>query len=851
MLLTLGCAPKQRNLINASFQDMTARYNAYFIANEHIKKIEATLHNGHTWSYDKVLPIYATFDSTDVASLADQLEDCIQKSSIAIQRHPGSKWEYPSYILVGKARFYGLEFADAVEAFKYVNTKSKNQNVRHEALINLIRTFVIKKEFNNAIAVADHLKKESLNRKNKQYFHLNQAYLYQERGDLDLMVQHLVNAEAIFTPARDKARIQFIIGQVYQQLDFPAAAFSYYKKSLKNRPSYELAFFTKLNMAQVTQFAEDKDIKTVKKYFKKLLNDRKNLEYNDRIYYEMGIFEQEQGNIDEAIANYKQSIKVSEENNRQKGLSYLRLANIHYDSLKNFELAKNYYDSTVAALPKSEENYGAIKTRQEVLEEFVKYITTIRINDSLVSLSKLPLDSIRALAVTQVTQDSLQQVRAAKKKAQLLQAHQQRQKKSRDKEGSLINTESQGTWYFDNTSAVSRGWSSFRQKWKDRPLEDNWRRSVKSAPVSITGTTGGSSEELPVQSEKRPSRTKEPEVPIETFDNQVQSLIGNIPTTDQQRQKLLDAVKDALYEVGNIYNFKLKEKPNAIATFLHFLRRFPSSEYEPEVLYQLYLLQKITNPERSKKASTQLLNEYPESVYSKFIVNPNYREENFATTVQLQKVYKESYDLYDKGEYQMSKKLLDSALSTYPKNEFSDYLQLLKILTIGQLENQHRYQFELDNFVKSYADSELLPYVETLIKTSNNFKVNLYSSSKAKYIESFDQKHYFALIYQSTESNNTIATDLVQTYIEENNLLAFKSGSLSLTDEYSIAIINNIENKHRANEIFASFNRQITPSASFKSDKYFVFIITDDNFDILYKTKDIDTYQTFFDKHYP
>ena len=31
----------------------------------------------------------------------------------------------------------------------------------------------------------------------------------------------------------------------------------------------------------------------------------------------------------------------------------------------------------------------------------------------------------------------------------------------------------------------------------------------------------------------------------------------------------------------------------------------------------------------------------------------------------------------------------------------------------------------------------------------------------------------------------------------------------------------------------------------------FVFIITEDNFDILYQTKDIDTYKTFFERNYP
>lgn len=840
--MALGCAPQRNNPVSAGYHDMTAHFNAYFIANERIKEIESALHNGYEWNYNKVLPIYAPFDSTDAAGLKEQIEDCIEKSSIGIQRHPGSKWEYPSYVMVGKARFFGLEFADAIEAFKYVNTKSKNDNVRHEALINLIRTFAVNKEYNNAAAVVDYLEKEELSTANKQHFYLNQAHLYQERGDLDLMVQNLVKAEEIFTDIRDKARIQFIIGQVYQQLDFSASAFSYYRKSLKNNPSYELSFFTKLNMAQVTQLSEGRDIKTVRKYFKKLLIDRKNFEYNDKIYYEMGLFEQKHGNLEDAMANYKKSVRVSEGNNRQKGLSYLSLAKIHYDSLKNFELAKNYYDSTVATLPKDEDNYEAIKTRQEVLEEFVKHITTIRVNDSLIALSHLPPDSIKSIALARVTQDSLQQVKEKKKKAKLVRTQQQQQG-NQGTEESLINTGGSGSWYFDNTMAVDRGFTKFQQKWQSRALEDNWRRSVKNAQLVIE-----SSEDS--KSTNPNSPTKESEAPPEAFDDQVKSLIANVPTSDEQREKLREAVKGALYEVGNIYNFKLQEEPNAISTFHLLLSRFPGSEYEPEVLYQLYLLQRSTNPDGSEKAKDQLTKNYPESIYAKLIVNPNYREETFAATIQLQEVYKISYALYEVGDFKTSKSLLDSALLIYPENEFSDNLELLKILNIGQLEGQYKYQFELDNFIKSYSESELLTYAETLMQKSDDFKANLFSSSKAKYINNLDQKHYFALIYSNKEANSSLATGLLQTYIEENNS-SLKSGNLLLSDEYYIAVIDNIEDKSSAKRILTSFNEQMTPSEAFKGEKHFVFIITEDNFDILYQTKDIETYKTFFERNYP
>lgn len=839
-----GCAPNPSNPLNAGFHDLTAHYNAYFIADEHISAIENTLHANQQWNYNRILPIYPPVDSTIAAGFKEQLEDCVQKASISIQFHPGSKWEYPAYILVGKARLYGLEFPDAVETFKYVNTKSKDKHVRHEALVNLMRVFAANYEFNNAVAVADFLKNDldEMNTRNQQLYYFNQAYLYQLRGDLDLMVQNLVKAEELQSNSRDRARIQFIIGQVYQQLGFDASAYYYYEKSLRSSPSYELSFFTKLNMAQVTQKSEDRDVKTVRKYFKKLLVDRKNLEYHDKIYFEMGVFEQKNGNLEEAIVNYKKSVRASTNNNRQKGLSYLSLARIHYDSLRNYEMAKTYYDSTVTVLPQDEENYSAIKQRQEILTEFVKHIVVVRKNDSLLALSRLPADSLRALALSVVTRDSLNEAEAKARKERLARVQAQREKNFASNDGALINTSATGTWYFYNQTSVSKGYTAFQRKWKDRPLEDNWRRSVKvdNSTVAVTPSQPAAVQE---------AAETAPEATTASVNEKVEEMLKAVPASAEERQVLLDQVRDALYALGNIFNFKLNEKPFAIETFDQLLARFPKSEYEPEVLYQLYLLKQEPLPEGSRLAANRLLHEYPNTVYAKLIQNPNYREESFAETMQLQKVYKSAYELYRQQAFEQSLAKLDSVLRLYPENEFSDNVDLLRILNIGQLEGQYKYQFELDNFVKQYSESELLPYVQGLIKSSDEFKANLYSSSKAKYIPYFDQAHYFVLFYTNPSQNGETASKLVRTFLEKN-YPQMKFGNLMLSDEYAMLVVNDLANKEAALRMHSEFVAQMRPAEELKGQKHFVVVISEDNFDILYTTKDLESYRTFFDRYY-
>src|SRR5690349_8558071 len=122
-------------------------------------------------------------------------------ASLAIQRHPNSKWVDDAYILVGKARLYSLDWGNAIQTFKYVNNPkvTKNKDARHRALVTLIRTFTEHREFNNAQAAIDYLEKQELNKENRKDFALEKALFYQIQGDYDKMVRNLAEADPYLT----------------------------------------------------------------------------------------------------------------------------------------------------------------------------------------------------------------------------------------------------------------------------------------------------------------------------------------------------------------------------------------------------------------------------------------------------------------------------------------------------------------------------------------------------------------------------------------------------------------------------------------------------------------------------
>lgn len=832
-------------MFSHAYHNTTSRFNAYFVAKEDIKFIESDILQKHDWNYNLILPIFPQFDSTLSNSYQERIDHCITKASLAIQYHKGSKWEDDSYNLVGQARFYSLDYVNAIETFKYVNTKGKDDNAKHSALVNLMRTFIEYNELNNAEAVSDYLKNEKLNRKNLKNLYLTRGYLYQKIENQNYMVQNLIQAEPLMSNPKEKSRINFIIGQLYQSLSLDPEAYKHYKKALKGNPPYELSFYTKLNMAQVTQISENHNIKKIRKYFKKLLKDRKNEDFKDKIYYEMASFEIRNGNLDLGMDHYRLSIRSSKTNKRQKAHSYLALGKIYYDSLMDYRMAKLYYDSTMSVLPKDELEYESISSRQKILENFVEQLDIIHKNDSLLNLVALSSDSLNAfidqyIAREEALENERRKEERRKRKIQAAAAN----AFFNNQQGAALGASNYegNTWYFYSTSALDRGTALFRSIWGDRQLEDNWRLASKGPDLSDAE-----------QSEESEENSQQEEQKVDIIDQEFKidraALIAGLPDTAEKQQSLLDEIEHATYKLGNIYNFDLEQLNNSTETFEKLLSRFPETAYRHEVMYQLYLLfTQLDNKDQMNYYKNLILSEAPESLYGKLIINPNYREDSRLESEKLQRIYAKAYKSYEVGQYDEAIAALNQGLKDYTDNDYIDNTELLKILVQAKARSSYRYEFELNNFLKKHPESELTEYVTSLISSSQNFQINLVNSSRAKFNTNLGQQHFFVFVYETDEQLASELPSFFEELLPSNQNLEL--GSLLLDKDYSILLISEFDNRSSALSFNALVNDQNPTEKINKTGKFYNFVITKENFDIFYQTKELDTYLKFFRKNY-
>ena len=846
VIALFSCSPERNTWTSKAYHNTTAHFNGYYYALEEIRKVETVILTSHADDYNRILRLYPTFDSTLANSFEKEIEEAIKMASVAIERHSNSKWVDDAYILVGKARMYSLDWGNAVQTFKYVNTHSKDKDAKHLAIINLIRTYIEHREMNNAQAAIDYLEKAHLSKTNKKKFFLEKAYYHQLLENYDQMVRSLTAVDGLLTKKDRKGRIYFIIGQVYQRLGFESEAYNYYKKCLNTNPEYEVDFYARLYMAQVTEISRNRDVNAARKSFRKLLKDSKNKEFRDKIYYEMGIFELKQNDVKGAIDHLNRSVR-SGNNKRIQGEAYLRLGEIYYDTLKNYALSQAYYDSAISALPTDYEGYTAIKERQEILNEFVMHLKTVQWQDSLLSLSSLDTSALRAMVDSAVTaEQKIAELKAAGKKK---------------KRGNRIEIESQssgifndsnepnevaGDWYFGNPASVGQGQSEFKRVWGEVKLEDNWRRSQRmsssfqdrNSPLTTTNSPTG---EQPAEGAQENA---------DPVDVAYADLDKQIPRTDEARAAALAKIEEAYFFLGDIYNFKLHEKDNAVDTYTTLLTRFPDSEYEPEVLYTLYLITKDINPDQAGQYATRLKTEHPTSTFARILINPDYLQESSQAAEKQKVQYKIAYQVFEAGHYDSASVIVQNALRMGDTG-FNPTLELLQILIIGKTEDIGRYQYSLQEYIKSYPETEQSQYAQKLLEASRKFEQEEEKRKGITFITSFDGPHYFVLVYPRKKNANEV-TGAALEYFNESHFAQSKlnTSHLVLNDDLALTFVSELAGKKAAMEYFQTFSENLPGIQDLRNHKFDNFVITKENFDIFYRTKGLNEYLRFFEKNY-
>lgn len=714
----------------------------------------------------------------------------------------------------------------------------QHKPARYDAMIWLARTYIEKEWYSEAAQIIK-IAKEDRRFPKKKLADLAtlEAHYYLTRQDWDQAKVALQSAIKATKSKKNKARLYFILAQLNNRDGNYAAALSSFKKVLKSKPPFDMEFQAQLNIAQAKMRSGAYTPEQAIAALEKLTKENKYADVTDQIYFTMAEISIENGNMEQANAFLSESAKNSTSNKDQKGLSYLKLADLNYD-LERYVQASVYYDSTLALLPKSFAKYNDIANRRSVLSELVEHLNTIALQDSLQRIAKMPDAARRAYLENVILQ--LEEA-AAKKQAE----EEAKQAAANTATPAGANPET-GNWYFYNETARANGFNDFNQRWGTRPLVDNWRLNSKISGVIATTPADTSATSISALMDKAGKGALS-----------VDDLLKQLPLTPQALAASDTLIANALFAVGMAYRNRLNNLPKASETFDDLLRRYPDSQYSPQVHYTQYLIAKAApDLQKANQHKNQLLQKYPETTYAKLVQDANYLQALNEKERQLEQYYEQTYAYYKQENFDQVKKRSQEVNSLFETNSLQPKFDLLNALITGHTQDKAAYIAALKDIVKKYPNDEvktkaqeILQYIDTGSAATPAVAGSAEGSSP--YTFQAAAKQYLVVSFTAYSQQITALTSNLSNFNGSNfSVDKLKVNQMLLDPQTQVVLVKEFADVEKGMMYYRTLQQNESTVFAGMDTGYRYFLISKANFTEYFKRKDSDAYYQFFTQNY-
>lgn len=877
LLLLTSCKTNKNTFIHRGYHNLTARFNGYYYATESIREGEEKIRTSYKYDYDRLLPVFLVPTNESAKATFPEFDKAIKKSSNCIQRHTikdkkrvyeittAGRWIDNNWNVIGISHFYKREFFSGIEAFEYVIRSYKSKD-KYKAMIWLARSYNEIGAPSQAEPIISMLKEDKkISKYAIKELPAVQADYYIKRGmykeaEAALLIAlkggeptkksafaNLLSVIKTRPSKKTRARYSFILAQLYEEKKDNRKAIQYYQKVISLKPDYEFVFQAKMKQARLFD-VKSGNIAKLKRELMKMTRDVKNTEYLDIIYYTLGeIFEKEK-NVDQAIVNYKLSVKNSTQNPKQKALSYLKLGEINFEQA-NYTAAGGYYDSTMITLPKDYKDYSIISKRKETLETLIGYIRTIQREDSLQRVAKMTVND-RTQFIEKMIKKMEEDEERKKEEAEALLAQNSNPNNNTFPNNGLPNLSSggaKGDWYFYNQTTLSFGVNDFIKKWGNRKLEDNWRRSQKA--LSFDSQSNPSDSAGTVAGNNKPKSS--------TNKKTVDYYLTDLPLSDSLLQKSDKRIIDAFYNLGSTYKEDLNNNKKAIAAFEELNKRYTDHKYKVSTYFQLYrIFESVKNKEQADYYKNKLLNEYPNSEYAQIIKNPKYISEKNAQKGEVELFYNDTYNEYSSSNYSLAYSKCSEAETKFGKNDFAPKFAFIKAMCVGKLKGADSLETALKQVQVYYPKDAVSKQAQDILEVLYNLKHPSEATGTVNKTDTFsldlNSPHLIVAICPDdaaiANGFKAALADFNDTYYSNANL-SISSSLFGSSDQ--ITNVKTFKNAKEALEYIDNLSKDKTVFAGkIKLEMFTLMAISADNLPRLYRKKQANYYKPFYDDHY-
>lgn len=714
--LLASCSTEKNTSRSRWWHSFNARYNTYY--NGSVAYIDASLEkeNGNKDNFTEMIPMYTVGNKKSRELGKANYDKAIEKCEKAIKLHSITKrpewtksrrkterdieWlsrkEYnpflwKAWMLMGRSQFYQGAFDEAASTFSYMCRLYATQPAIYgRARAWLAKSYIEQDWLYDAEDVIRNMQRDSIHWRAQKEWDFTYADYYIHTGDYDKAIPYLKKSIDHEMRKKQKARLCFLLGQLYAATGKNADAYKAFKSVVRKNPPYELEFNARIAMTEVMGASQAK--KMVGK-LKRMAASDKNKDYLDQVYYAIGNIYLAQKDTMNAISNYEKGNKKATRSGIEKGVLLLKLGDLYWQQEK-FSDAQRCYGEAIGLLDKDRKDYEQLSARSKVLDELVPYTDAIHLQDSLQALAKMS-EKDRNAAIDRVIAELKRQEKEQKRLEDEKNAQQTMQRNGamgnrnntnrNNTAQTLQNNRQNAVWYFYNAMAVQQGKQAFEKLWGKRENTDNWQRVNKT----VVGNLNGDADiELTEEQKDSIAKAELAQDSLEQLKDCAQNdphkreyYLAQIPFTEDQVATSNLTIMDGLYNSGVIFKDKLDNLDLSKKQFTRLETQYPDFEQKADMYYHLFLLySRLGQHDVAAGYVEKLKAEYPDNQWTILLTDP-YFKENAQFGVHIEdSLYAATYDAFKADRLSEAKANAQISANRFPLGENRD-----KFLFIGGL----------------------------------------------------------------------------------------------------------------------------------------------------------------------